>query len=106
MGRAAGWGPRDRRGGLAGGHPGLGATRHRGAHGEMPTDVPTSNGCLGNSDSSLGSTGHPKQLPLLLAALTSSTSVGGSGPALVMAARRPEEAIKQKEKTVMAAPRL
>lgn len=74
----------------------------------MPTDVPASHGCLRNSESLLGSAGDPKQLPSLLAPLASSAGAGGLGPAQVTVAHLLEEAVKQKEKekTVMAAPRL
>lgn len=44
--------------------------------GEMPTDIPASNGCLRNSQSWLGGTGDPKQLPSLLAPLASSAGAG------------------------------
>lgn len=74
----------------------------------MPMDVPASNGCLRNSEFLLGSAGDPKQLPSLLAPSASSAGAGGSGPARVTVAHLWEEAVKQKEKekTVMAAPRL
>lgn len=75
--------------------------------GEMPTDIPASDGCLRNSQSWCSSAGDPKRLPSLLTPLASSAGAGGSGPArAIVASLRERVKQKEEEKTVMATPRL